>query len=591
MRYAAVVSLLVFVASSSVAGEPTHFGFPGVRQRADAVRGGIQFQPNEDFAPPRHRSTPVACSALADAGDPATVIVDYDGAPADGVEHLRRLDIPDRDVLRIDLEYADPTADLDLILFDGDGIVAISNVDAVGRPESIVAAVEGGTYFIGVSAVQGSSAYTVTSSLADSSSLSCELVSELPRRAPAGRGPWDVEVNRRRGIGRPVPPLSCTFNVSPTTPTVAQAGGTLTINVTSPPGCAWTASSNTSWASVLWGSRAYGNGTAGFRIQPSSGSSSRTGTLTVAGRTVSVTQVGPCTYTVSPTSPQIPSSGGTHTVSVTTRSDCAWTAAVSPTTTWITITSGASGMGNGTVTYNAAPNTATSARTGTMTVAGRTVSVRQALDTSSCTYTLQYTSRTLTWCGGQRSVTVTTQGDCPWTASTNAPFIDLGGTNRSGTGALFYLLSRNTGPARQGTITVAGTPVAITQNARSGGGTYDGVWTGMTNGNRTVDLCVADGRVQDALVRVRLSFPGFSCTGPLTIYNDVPIAGTTFSDRFSFPGSTIETIVRGTFNSPTAMSGSHDGFSGSYLIICGSSLAIGSGTVLSPGTYTATKQP
>jgi hypothetical protein len=248
-------------------------------------------------------------------------------------------------------------------------------------------------------------------------------------------------------------------------------------------------------------------------------------------------------------------------------------------------------MGNGTVTYSAAPNTATTARTGTMTVAGRTVTVRQALDTASCTYTLEYTNRTLSWCGGERTVRVTTQGDCPWTASTSATWIDLGGTNRTGTGSLFYLASRNTGPARQGTITVAGSPVAITQNARSAGGTYDGVWTGMTNGSRTVEFCVADGAVQDALVRVRLSFGTFTCTGPLTIYDHVPISGTAFSDTFSFPGSTIETIVRGTFNSPTALSGSHDGFSGSYVIICGSSLAIGSGTVLSPGTYTATKQP
>jgi hypothetical protein len=226
-----------------------------------------------------------------------------------------------------------------------------------------------------------------------------------------------------------------------------------------------------------------------------------------------------------------------------------------------------------------------------MTVAGKSVSVKQALDASTCTYAVAYTSKTLSWCGGQRSVAVTTQGECPWTASKDASWITLGSSNRTGSGSLAYLLDRNTGGSRQGTIVTAGTPVAITQNALSSGGPNEGVWKGTTSASRNVELCVAEGAVQDGQVTVRLSFPTFTCTGPLFIQDAVPITGSTFSGPFTFSGSTISTPVRGTFTSSTAMNGSHDGYSGSYLIICGSAFSIGTGTILSPGTYTATKQP
>lgn len=589
-------TLLLLTATSSVAAEPFHIAFPGVRPRVDAVRGGVHFEANEGFAAARHRSVPVSCSGLAAATDSSVVVVDYQGGMPDGIEAVHQVDIPDRDIVTIQLDYADPGADLDLILFEGDRIVAISNVDAAGRSERIVTPVNGGRYYIGVSAVQGSSVYTLSASFSDSTSLVCEPVTELELqpKTPQIRHDRAVQATaaRRRTVARPVRPANCTFSVSPMTQSVAQAAGILTINVTAEPGCDWRASSNATHMRLLWGSSAYGNGSAGFSVAANTGTSSRTGTLTVAGKTISITQSGPCTYSVSPTSPQIPASGGPNTISVTAGVGCAWSASVSTTATWITITSGQSGTGDGTLTYSVAPNSSTSSRTGTLTVAGRTVTVKQALDAASCTYAVAYTSRTLSWCGGERSVAVTTQGECPWTASKDASWITLGGVNRTGTGSLFYLLERNTGGSRQGTITVAGTPVAITQNTRSSGGTQDGVWKGTTNSNRNVELCVADGAVQDALVTVRLSFPTFTCTGPLTIQNSVPITGSAFSGSFSFPGSSIFTTVRGTFTSSTAMSGSHDGYSGGFFIICGSTFSLGTaGTILSPGTYTATKQP
>jgi hypothetical protein len=81
-----------------------------------------------------------------------------------------------------------------------------------------------------------------------------------------------------------------------------------------------------------------------------------------------------CSYTISPTSKSFTSTGGSDRVSVT--SGCAWTATSNA--AWISITAGASGVGNGAVSYTVAPNTATTSRTGTLTVAGQTFTVTQS---------------------------------------------------------------------------------------------------------------------------------------------------------------------------------------------------------------------
>jgi len=67
--------------------------------------------------------------------------------------------------------------------------------------------------------------------------------------------------------------------------------------------------------------------------------------------------------------------GDVALVSITTTSGCAWTAAES--LDWITITTGASGTGNGTLSYTASANTSTAPRSGTLTVAGQTITVTQ----------------------------------------------------------------------------------------------------------------------------------------------------------------------------------------------------------------------
>ena len=81
-----------------------------------------------------------------------------------------------------------------------------------------------------------------------------------------------------------------------------------------------------------------------------------------------------CAYSIDPTSVHLFASGGTGTVGVTAGSGCAWTAASD--TAWITVTGGASGTGNGTVSYAVAVNTG-AARIGAITIASEAFTVYQ----------------------------------------------------------------------------------------------------------------------------------------------------------------------------------------------------------------------
>lgn len=88
------------------------------------------------------------------------------------------------------------------------------------------------------------------------------------------------------------------------------------------------------------------------------------------------TEAAACTFSLDPTSASFSAGGGTGSVTVTASAGtCAWTAASND--NWVTVTSGASGTGSGTVNYSVGQNSGT-ARTGTMTLGGRTFTVNQS---------------------------------------------------------------------------------------------------------------------------------------------------------------------------------------------------------------------
>ena len=104
------------------------------------------------------------------------------------------------------------------------------------------------------------------------------------------------------------------------------------------------------------------------------------------GQVIAIELVPTCSYGISPAGQGFSLSTGSSTITVS--SNCPWTATSNA--SWISIVSGASGTGNGTVTYSVAANAGAQARSGTLTVAGRTFTVTQAGNPGSGPVALRY---------------------------------------------------------------------------------------------------------------------------------------------------------------------------------------------------------
>ncbi|MCI0392717.1 MAG: FG-GAP-like repeat-containing protein [Acidobacteria bacterium] len=83
-----------------------------------------------------------------------------------------------------------------------------------------------------------------------------------------------------------------------------------------------------------------------------------------------------CTYTLTPMNQSFNAAGGTGSIMVTAPPRCPWTA--TPSESWIKITSGASGAGNGSVTFSVDP--AQAPRSGRITIADQNFSIFQGVN-------------------------------------------------------------------------------------------------------------------------------------------------------------------------------------------------------------------
>lgn len=262
----------------------------------------------------------------------------------------------------------------------------------------------------------------------------------------------------------------CTYSLSSSSASAPYSGGNASVNVISPSGCSWRAASNVSWISIVSGATGKGNGTVTYSVSANNTTTPRNGgTLTIAGQTFTVNQAAAtCSNsTISPTSASPAYTGVSNaTVNVTSPAGCSWTA-VSNNTSWISITSGASGTGNGTVTYSVSANTTGTSRQGSLTIAGQTFTVTQA-GVPPCSYSLSPTSARRSYIGGNASVSVTSPTGCPWTAASNAGWITIvSGKSGTGNGTVTYSVSMNTSfTSRTGTLTIGGQTFTVTQAGR-----------------------------------------------------------------------------------------------------------------------------
>ena len=252
----------------------------------------------------------------------------------------------------------------------------------------------------------------------------------------------------------------------------APAGGT----------CSWTAVSSASWVTITSPAAGTGSALIAFSVSAyTTGSGPRMGTITINGTLVfTITQfpVDYCNYStaLAPYSPpEIPSSGLTEGFFflslVGTNCSDYWT--LSADQSWVQLPATASGFESATVAYSLASNSGAAARADYITVNAYPPSQMLQVPVNQVGSGLDLLvapANVLTPSGGQAGVVnVFSMGAAcdAWTAVSNVPWITITSPSSgsgSGFGTVAFTVDANTGVQRQGTMTIAGQTVTVTQN-------------------------------------------------------------------------------------------------------------------------------
>jgi hypothetical protein len=159
----------------------------------------------------------------------------------------------------------------------------------------------------------------------------------------------------------------CSYAIKPTYYNAGRGSDDVTVQVTAPPGCAWTTSGEPAWVEVREGRSGSGNGNVRLLLSANAGGP-RNATLTIAGQAFAVSQEGGCAATIKPTYYNAGRGPDEFDVTVTAPAGCQWTA-TSP-VDWARIRRGENGSGTGTVTVRVNPNN-DAARSAVLAIAGQ----------------------------------------------------------------------------------------------------------------------------------------------------------------------------------------------------------------------------
>jgi trimeric autotransporter adhesin len=279
-------------------------------------------------------------------------------------------------------------------------------------------------------------------------------------------------------------PVRCAVQVAPAARAFAAAGGEASVGISAARECQWTAASDADWIAIAPPLTGQGEGTVQFAVRANAVPVARRGTITVEGQQLEVTQqAGACSYDLDRASDALPAAGGSGAAAVRTHAVCTWSA--SSDAPWLVITEGGSGTGPGTVRYTAAGNTGAERRA-TLTIAGRSIEVTQAGDAQApapppptpgpapdpapppaCSFSVAPLAHEVGADAVTRTVQVTTDPACRWTAESQSPWIVVtAGAEQQGPGEVRFSVSENTGAARVGRLLVAGRTVTVTQAER-----------------------------------------------------------------------------------------------------------------------------
>jgi len=262
--------------------------------------------------------------------------------------------------------------------------------------------------------------------------------------------------------------VPCSFSLSSSNSILAAAGGSGSVTITAAGSdCEWVASSNAGWITITSASSGNGSATVTYTASANTDAASRSGTLTIAGQNLTITQAGiVCSYALRSPNAVVDSAGGTNSVGVMAAAGCLWTAASQA--SWITITSGATGSGTANVTFKVDANTGSTARSAVLRIAGQDFGVTQ--NGVVCVYTLVTSSAGFGELGGTGTFSYSSSGaGCAPVVQSYANWITItSSTFGNGLGTVSYSVPQNiTGNARTGTIMVGDVAYTVTQDPSS----------------------------------------------------------------------------------------------------------------------------
>jgi hypothetical protein len=272
------------------------------------------------------------------------------------------------------------------------------------------------------------------------------------------------------GQKSPVEPSPvCSVAISPASQDFGADGGTGSVAITAPAGCAWTPAADRAWISLASTGAATGSGAVTYAVAANPSEETRSGTVTIAGQSHAVLQRGRppivCRPELSATSAAYGKDAATGSFDVVVAAGCDWTAVSSA--PWLVVTGGTPGSGPGAVSYAVDRNLAPDARTATIVVADRIYTVAQSGDTGVCEYSVSPVQLNLCMPAGTVSATITTGTACSWTATPDASWVSVsGGTSGKGSGVIQLSVPDNYDAPRSARILVRWPTPTAGQNIR-----------------------------------------------------------------------------------------------------------------------------
>jgi hypothetical protein len=244
--------------------------------------------------------------------------------------------------------------------------------------------------------------------------------------------------------------------LTPATGSFDKSGGAGSVQVALPAGVTWTAIANNPWLSVTAGATGSGNGSVNFTVAAYNDVTTRTGTMTIAGKTFSVSQTG-VDVALAPSSVTASNGSGIQLVQVSALSFTTWIP--QPQVAWISVVDAGTGTGSGAITLAYSTNPSYLPRTGSVKVGTALLTVFQAGNPNPVV-SISPTASNADPAGAVGLVNVQATPNAPWTAESASSWLILSeGMSGTGDGVVKFVATPNPlTTTRAGTLVVKGPP-------------------------------------------------------------------------------------------------------------------------------------